>query len=145
MLRTEIAEITKKRIEDMGEMMKKNEESISEPAWNLAELLGRVDNDQELIRELLTIFREDFPRTLQSLEAAVCTGDLKNSAALSHTLKGMLASLGVTRAAAAAAKIEKLASASAGKEALREAFEALRNEAARLMPELEAYMTEVPR
>ncbi len=129
----------------MGETMKKNEESVSEPVWNLAELLERVDNDQELIRELLTIFREDFPRTLQSLETAVSAGDLKNSAVLSHTLKGMLASLGVIRAAAAAAKIEQLASSSAEKESLREAFDALRNEAARLMPELEAYMTEVPR
>ncbi len=129
----------------MGEMMKKNEESVSDPVWNLGELLERVDNDQELIRELLTIFREDFPRTLQSLETAVSAGDLKNSAVLSHTLKGMLASLGITRAAAAAAKIEQLASSSAEKESLREAFDALRNEAARLMPELEAYMAEVPR
>ncbi|MGC2528857.1 MAG: Hpt domain-containing protein [Candidatus Acidiferrum sp.] len=126
-------------------MMKKNEESVSDPVWNLGELLERVDNDQELIRELLTIFREDFPRTLQSLETAVSAGDLKNSAVLSHTLKGMLASLGITRAAAAAAKIEQLASSSAEKESLREAFDALRNEAARLMPELEAYMAEVPR
>lgn len=129
----------------MGETRKKNEESVSEPVWNLGELLERVDNDQELVRELLTIFKEDFPRTLESLETAVSAGDLKNSAVLSHTLKGMLASLGVIRAAAAAAKIEQLASSSAEKESLREAFDALRNEAARLMPELEAYMTEVPR
>ncbi|MGC1413758.1 MAG: Hpt domain-containing protein [Candidatus Acidiferrum sp.] len=129
----------------MGEMMKKNEECVSDPVWNLGELLERVDNDQELVRELLTIFKEDFPRTLQSLETAVSAGDLKNSAVLSHTLKGMLASLGVIRAAAAAAKIEKMATASADKESLREAFDALRSEAARLMPELEAYMTEVPR
>lgn len=129
----------------MGETIKQNGENVSEPAWNLAELLERVDNDRELIRELLTIFREDFPRTLQSLETAVSAGDLKNSAALSHTLKGMLASLGVTRAAAAAAKIEKMASASAEKESLKEAFEALRHEADTLMPELEAHMTEVPR
>ncbi|MGC1618710.1 MAG: Hpt domain-containing protein [Candidatus Acidiferrum sp.] len=129
----------------MGETIKQNGENVSEPAWNLAELLERVDNDRELIRELLTIFREDFPRTLQSLETAVSAGDLKNSAALSHTLKGMLASLGVTRAAAAAAKIEKMASASAEKESLKEAFKALRHEADTLMPELEAYVTEVPR
>jgi two-component system, sensor histidine kinase and response regulator len=128
----------------MDETINKNEESVSEPVWNLGELLERVDNDQELIRELLTIFREDFPRTLQSLVTAVSAGNLVNSAALSHALKGMLASLGVTRAAAAA-KIEKMASALAEKESLRAAFDALRNEAARLMPELKAYMTEVPR
>jgi HPt (histidine-containing phosphotransfer) domain-containing protein len=74
--------------------MKKKEENLSEPVWNQAELLDRVDHDQELLRELLTIFRTDFPRTIHSLEAAVAGGDLKNSASLSHALKGMLSNLG---------------------------------------------------
>ena len=48
--------------------MNKKEEGLSEPVWNLPELLERVDNDQVLLRELLDIFKEDFPQTIRSLE-----------------------------------------------------------------------------
>jgi hypothetical protein len=44
--------------------MNKNEEGLSEPVWNLTELLERIENDQELLRELLNIFKEDFPQTM---------------------------------------------------------------------------------
>jgi two-component system sensor histidine kinase/response regulator len=122
--------------------MNKNEEGLSEPVWNLTELLERIENDQELLRELLNIFKEDFPQTMRSLQSAVNAEDLKNSSRLSHTLKGMLSSLGATPAAAAAAKLEALSSA--GETAsLEGAFNALEAEAHRLLPELEAYMAEV--
>ena len=92
--------------------MNKKEEGLSELVWNLPELLERVDNDQ-VLRELLDIFKEDFPQTFRSLKSAVTDGDLKSSSRLSHTLKGMLSSLGATRAAAAASKLEALSSAGA--------------------------------
>ena len=91
--------------------MNKEGQELTGQVWNLAELLDRVDNDQELLRDLLNIFKEDFPRTMQSLESAVAGADLKNASRLSHSLKGMLSSLGATRAAAAAAKLEALATA----------------------------------
>jgi two-component system sensor histidine kinase/response regulator len=122
--------------------MNKNEESYSEPVWNLAELMERVDNDQELLRELLNIFKDDFPLTMRSLQSAVIAEDLKNSSRLSHTLKGMLSSLGATAAAAAATKLEALSSAGETV-SLEGAFNALEAEAHRLLPELEAYMAEV--
>jgi len=124
--------------------MNKKEEELSEPVWNLPELLERVDNDQVLLRELLDIFKEDFPQTLRSLQTAVTAEDLKSSSRLSHTLKGMLSSLGATRAAAAASKLEALSSA--GETAsLRAALKALESEGESLVPELDAYMTEVRR
>lgn len=117
-------------------------DSPSEPVWNLAELLERVDNDQELLRDLLNIFKDDFPVTMRSLELAIAAEDLKNSARLGHTLKGMLSSLGGVRTAAAAGKLEVLAST--GETAsLRGALDVLKCEAASLLPELEAYMAEV--
>jgi two-component system, sensor histidine kinase and response regulator len=122
--------------------MNNKEESLPDPAWNLPELLERVDNDQELLLDLLNIFKEDFPQTMRSLESAVALGDLKNAARLGHTLKGMLSSLGGVRTAAAAARLEVVASA--GETAsLKGALDALECEAARLLPELEAYMAEV--
>jgi len=125
-----------------SETMKKNEDSHANPAWNLPELLERVDNDQELLRDLLNIFKEDFPLTMRSLESAVAAEDLKNAARLAHALKGMLSSLGGVRTAAAAARLEVIASA--GETAsLKGALEDLKCEAASLLPELEAYMAEV--
>jgi HPt (histidine-containing phosphotransfer) domain-containing protein len=124
--------------------MNKTEEGISGPVWNLAELLERVDNDQELLRELVNIFKEDFPRTMRFLESAIAVADLKNVARLSHTLKGMLSSLGGVRTAAAAARLEVMASA--GESAsLKSVFDTLEREGASLLPELDAYMAEVRR
>lgn len=124
--------------------MNKTDEGISGPVWNLAELLERVDNDQELLRDLVNIFKEDFPRTMRLLESAIAVADLKNVARLSHTLKGMLSSLGGVRTAAAAAKIEVMASA--GESAsLKSVFDTLEREGASLLPELDAYMAEVRR
>jgi two-component system sensor histidine kinase/response regulator len=124
--------------------MNKTEEGISGPVWNLAELLERVDNDQELLLDLVNIFKEDFPRTMRLLESAIAVADLKNVARLSHTLKGMLSSLGGVRTAAAAAKIEVMASA--GESAsLKSVFDTLEREGASLLPELDAYMAEVRR
>jgi HPt (histidine-containing phosphotransfer) domain-containing protein len=124
--------------------MNKKEEGLSEPVRNVDELLERVDNDQDLMRELLTIFKEDFPQSFLSLKAAVSSGDLKGASRLSHTLKGMLSSLGATRAAAAASQLEALSSA--GETAsLRDALNTLESEADRLLPELEAYTPEVRR
>jgi HPt (histidine-containing phosphotransfer) domain-containing protein len=118
--------------------------SLSEPAWNHAELVERVDNDQDLLRELLTIFKEDFPRTMRSLESAIAAADVKNASRLSHTLKGMLLSLGARRAAAAASKLEELAAAGENT-SLKDAFGDLEREGANLLPELDAYMSEVRR
>jgi len=127
--------------------MKKAKEIPSEPAWNQAELLERADDDQELIRELLTIFKEDFPRTIQSLESAVAGGNMKNTASLSHGLKGMLSNLGAGRAAGAAARLEVLAAG--GEKAslvdVQNALKGLEREGACLMAELDVYMTEVRR
>ncbi len=124
--------------------MNKKEEGLSEPVWNLPELLERVDNDQVLLRELLDIFKEDFPQTLRSLQTAVTAEDLKSSSRLSHTLKGMLSSLGAVRAAAAASRLEAL-SAAGETASLRAALKALESEGESLVPELDAYMTEVRR
>jgi HPt (histidine-containing phosphotransfer) domain-containing protein len=140
----EIKQVTNKKITLGNEIMTSREIDLHEPAWNQAELLERVDNDRELVRELLAIFKEDFPQTIGSLEAAVSSGDLKNSGSLSHTLKGMLSNLGGARAAAAAARLEELAGAGEIA-ALRGAFDDLEREAGRLLPELDAYMAEVRR
>ena len=76
---------------------------------NFQELLHRVDNDRELLHELLSIFKQEFPGNLRKLRAAVTAADLPAVAKLSHTLKGTLSNLSVTAGAASAAELEQAA------------------------------------
>ena len=104
---------------------------------NVAELLARVDNDAELLRELIAIFKVEFPRHLCALREAAGQGNLKNVQKSAHTLRGMLANLGTTRAAAAAARLEQLGGSSDGT-ALKSALALFESEVTSLLPELEA-------
>src|SRR5215467_7526674 len=76
---------------------------------DFAELLARVENDRELLRDLLAIFKEEFPRRHRALREAVEAQNEKNVAAEAHALKGMLFNLAAREAAEAAARLEQLA------------------------------------
>jgi HPt (histidine-containing phosphotransfer) domain-containing protein len=109
---------------------------------DLAELLIRLDDDRELLRDLVTIFRDDFPRLSGALQQAVECRDMKKISVLSHTLKGMLASLAVTRAASAAAQLERMALAGESVP-VEEAFRAFESEVDGLLTEMESYVAVV--
>jgi len=109
---------------------------------NLPELLDRVDDDRELLGDLLSIFKEDFPGHLRALREAVARQDMKQAMVVSHTLKGMLSNLAVTKAAASAAQLEQLAGGG-GEVPLKEALAAFEREVEGLLPEMETYMTKV--
>ena len=70
---------------------------------NVAELLARVDNDAGLLRELIAIFKVEFPRHLSELREAIGQGNLKSVRKSCHTMRGMLSNLGATRALSHAA------------------------------------------
>lgn len=114
----------------------------AQPVWNLGELLLRVENDDELLRDLLHIFRDDFPPLLGSLQSAVAAADLKNIATVSHTLRGMLSNLAATRAATIAEELEKLAKAG-DPSSIGSVLVRLRQETSRLNGEIEAYLNGV--
>jgi two-component system sensor histidine kinase/response regulator len=81
---------------------------MSSAIIDLTELLARVEDDRELMRDLLVIFREEFPRHLQALRDAVNSMDGEKVAAMAHALRGMLSNLAANPAAAAAARLEQL-------------------------------------
>lgn len=122
--------------------MTQQRDHSSHGAVNLNELLTRVENDHELLRELVDIFKKDLPDLLQSLQKSVAREDMKNVEATSHALKGMLAGLSVTQAAATASRIERM-----GREGrmsgITEALTFLESELADLLPELDAYASKV--
>jgi len=95
---------------------------------NIGELLSRVDNDQELLRELVQLFKEECP-LMKSLQDAVSKEQMKTLETTGHTLKGMLASMSATRAALAASRLQEIGRG--GKHSqLKEALAALESEIA---------------
>jgi HPt (histidine-containing phosphotransfer) domain-containing protein len=108
---------------------------------NLGELLARVDNDREPLCDLLSIFKREFPDQLTSLQTAVAGNDAAQAARVSHTLKGMLANLAVTKAAASASRLERLARAGENS-SLGDALAAFEKDVQGLLPEMESYMGE---
>ena len=113
--------------------------SLTDPAVNLHELLARVDNDHELLRELIVLFQNEFPDQMSALQRALAESDLKTTQRASHTLKGMYLTLAAARAVAAAARLEQLADAQDAA-ALPNALKLLENEMAILLPELEVHL-----
>jgi len=140
-LRAEMDRLTQSKIPSEGERMTSARNHSAASMLNLPELLSRIDNDRELLCELLSIFKEEFPVYVKSLESAVHSKNVAEIANVSHTLKGMLSNLAVTRASASAARLERLARA--GETAsLRDAFAAFQRDVHGLLPEMESYLTE---
>ena len=115
-----------------------------EPSVDLPDLLTRVDNDHELLRELSRIFKEEFPCLLQSLQEAVVRGDMKGVEVKAHTIRGMLANVSFTRAAASAACLERMGQQCVA-QGLPEELARLEQEASLALAELETFCTEMIR
>jgi HPt (histidine-containing phosphotransfer) domain-containing protein len=124
--------------------MMQPDELCPEPVLNLSELLARVDNDCELLREMIGICKDEIPRHLSLLREAVAQADVKNIERTGHALNGMLSHLAATRAAAAAGRLEQLGR-SGDTTTLRSAVAIFEGEVARLMTGLEVYMANIRR
>ena len=122
--------------------MNEAEKGSSNLTFDHAELLARVDNDRELLHDLLTIFKEEFPQHLKALRAAVESGDGKLVTVVAHTLKGMLLNLAAGQAAAAVGRLEQLGR-SGETLAFQDALAAFERDATSLLPQLNACMAEV--
>jgi HPt (histidine-containing phosphotransfer) domain-containing protein len=109
---------------------------------DFTELLARVENDRELMRELLLIFKEEFPAHLQAVRDAVDSMDGERIAAEAHALKGMLSNLAASPAASAAARLEQLGRNREASE-FQEAFALFENITKELLFQLDKCMVEV--
>ena len=141
-LQAEIDRLAKPAGREEGRTMKDTGKVSSDLPFDLSELLARVENDRELMRDLLLIFKDEFPRHLHSLSEAVNSSDGKSVTAAAHALKGMLANIAAAPAATAAAQLEQFGRRG---EASRfpEALALLENEGRKLLAQLDTYMTEV--
>lgn len=63
--------------------------------WNKAFALEQTAGDEELLEELLTLFRESSAGDYQQLQQGVAQGDAAVVMRAAHSLKGAAASLGI--------------------------------------------------
>ena len=110
--------------------------------WNTAELLKRVEGDQELLRELLLMFREDSLSNLQEARSLLTQNDLQGLSRVAHTLKGMLRNLSMTEAAEIAATLESKAREGL-KEESRESLDGLEKGITDIAPQVDAQLAEL--
>jgi len=96
--------------------------------------LSRVGGDVELLKEVVELFLDDYPSSLEKIKSAVASSDAKALEHHAHSLKGSVSTLGANRAFEAAFTLEKqgrcgdLTGASDGLLELQQALEALRPE-----------------
>jgi HPt (histidine-containing phosphotransfer) domain-containing protein len=73
-----------------------------------AAILARVEGDEELLKEIIELFREDCPRLLQEIREAITQRDAKRLYQAAHTLKGSISNFGNSRSSEAALELETL-------------------------------------
>lgn len=106
---------------------------------DLPDLLTRVEDDRDLLRELFVIFREELPGLQGALNAAIDIGDLSQAAKTAHTLKGMLANMSMKRGATIAVDVE-MAARSGHIAELKGTLASFDSEVAELLPALDAFI-----
>lgn len=120
----------------------KKQNSVEEQLCRLDEsvALSRVGGDVELLREVVGLFLNDYPQSLDMIRDAVASGDQTSLERHAHSLKGSVSTFGAQEVFEAAFALEKqgrsgdLSSAPEGLHRLEQALNSLR-------PELEALQT----
>ena len=99
--------------------------------------LTRVGGDAELLKEIATLFLEDYPLTLSELHDAVDRGDAQTVERAAHGLKGSVSNFGAKPAVEAARNIEDMGRAHRLAE-VAQVLNTLELALAALRPELES-------
>jgi CheY-like chemotaxis protein/HPt (histidine-containing phosphotransfer) domain-containing protein len=81
---------------------------VSTATWNRTVVLERIDGDESLLRELLTIFLDESPKHLTGLQRAIETGNSEEIERTAHSMRGELGYLGLANAAQTAKDLERL-------------------------------------
>jgi len=96
--------------------------------------LSRVGGDEDLLREVVALFLDDYPLSLELIRTAIRQGDSVSLERHAHSLKGSVSTFGAQEVFEAALALEKqgrnqdLSAAEAGLQHLETALEELRPE-----------------
>lgn len=77
--------------------------------WNKEFALEQTADDQELLDELLILFRDSSAADFQQLQEATVTNDTEGILSSAHSIKGAAASLGIEGVRMVAMEIEEYA------------------------------------
>lgn len=77
---------------------------------DLPAALARMGSNVELVREMLSLFREDAPIYQSRLSGALASGDSAGVQHASHSLRGMLCMFGAEAAMQVAQRLERMGS-----------------------------------
>jgi two-component system, sensor histidine kinase and response regulator len=106
------------------------------PKINRAAVLERCGGDEDLLRELVAIFRQDCPAYMQSVRAGVESKEGEALSRAAHTLKGPLGTLGFDEAQQFALQLEEVARRGE-MDNVEQAFAELEREMCRIEPLLD--------
>ena len=110
--------------------------------FDKAAALARLAGDEELLKELMSVFLEEYAKWLAELRAAVAAGDPGKLQRAAHTLKGALDSCGAAAAVAEARELERLGRAGE-RDGADGALARVEVEIERLVPALRRYTAAV--
>ena len=106
-----------------------------------AAALSRVGGDEELLRELASLFLGDYPQALEQLRVSVANRETRDVERLAHGLKGSVSNFGANEVHAAARALEESGRGGA-LDQIEDRFHQLETALGRLRPELEALVAE---
>lgn len=75
---------------------------------NLTDLLEIMDNDDELLRECMADFLNDYPEMLNQIRSAIDSGNWEDLEVTAHAMKGSLRYLAAVAAAEFALRLETI-------------------------------------
>jgi HPt (histidine-containing phosphotransfer) domain-containing protein len=76
--------------------------------FNVDEALAQLASDMDLLRQIVQLFVEQYPKLLEETQQAFSRSDCLSLTAAAHTLASSVGQLGGQRACAAARKLEQL-------------------------------------
>src|SRR5437016_3903179 len=83
-------------------------QDLASASFDPLSLWERVNGDMVLLRDLVELFGQEYPRLLSNIEVAIDQGSFTDVQKLSHKLKGSALQFSGTLAVAAAGKLEEM-------------------------------------
>jgi two-component system, sensor histidine kinase and response regulator len=76
--------------------------------WDPSKALERLGGDEGLLKQILAIFLEEYPKHVEKLETAVSSKDAPQLERTAHSLKGELSYMGATEVSQLARRLEEM-------------------------------------
>lgn len=104
--------------------------------YSLDKINEMADGDEEFINSVISVFLEEVPQDLESLENALEAGNYEQVYQLAHKIKPNVDLLGMEQTRAAALQIETLGKSEANMAEIQDVFPSLKKDIEQVVSEL---------